>query len=635
MTPDQAEGFHRQGLIAAQAGRLDEAQDLIAQAIAARPGVAAWWANYGLVLESRGDAAGAAQAYAGALNLHDSLGGGLGFAMDGLLVVAVRLRDAGHTELAEGCYRRAMALDPANAAAFANAGVLLRAQGRRAEAVGLYGRAARLEPGNWAHPYNSGNALAEMGRLAEADAAYGAALAIDPARAEALANRATRVLAMQGRLAEALDGIDHALSHHPEADSLHAARLLLMQYDPGRTMAQVAHAHAAWGARHPDRPLPAVAAPAPKLRIGYVSPDFRAHPVGYFLEPVLAAHDRESVEVVCYANTANPDGMTERLRALADGWVWTAGMGDDELAARIRADGIHILVDLAGHTAGNRLGVFAQRAAPVQVTWAGYVGTTGLPAMDYLISDRRQSPEGADGWAIEGIVRMPDSYVPWAPPEDAPPVAALPMPARGVPTFGSLNALPKLNAPVAALWARVLAAVPGSRLLLRTPGLEDESQRTRTLELFTRAGADPGRIALRGAAPRREFLGTYGEIDVALDPFPYSGGLTTLEALWMGVPVVTLGGERFCSRHAVTHLASAGLPALAVDGEDAYVAMAAALVSDPAALAGLRASLRDRLRASPALDGERFTRALEAAFGAMWRRAAAGEGRASFALSFD
>ena len=631
MTPEQAEGFHRQGLIAAQAGRLDEAQDLIARAIAAHPVVAPWWANYGLVLESRGDALGAVQAYAGALNLD----GSLALAMDGLLVMADGLRKAGRADLAEAGYRRAIALDPTGLAATANTGVLLRAQGRRAEAALLYRRAAVLEPGNWVHPYNLGNALAELGRLGPAEQAYRAALTLEPGRAEAWANRATRALAMQGRTAEALAAVERALRLHPGADPLHTARLYLMQFDPGRTMAQVAQAHADWGARYPDRPAPAVAAPAPKLRIGYVSPDFRAHPVGFFLEPVLAAHDRDAIAVVCYANTANPDWKTERLRALADGWVWTAGMDDDALAARIRADGIHVLVDLAGHTFGNRLAVFARRVAPVQVTWAGYVGTTGLPAMDYLISDSRQSPEGADGWAIEGIVRMPDAYVPWGPPDDAPPVAPPPMLARGAPTFGSLNALPKLNAPVAALWARVLGAVPGARLLLRTPGFDDADQRARTLALFAAAGADPARLDLLGGAAHREFLAGYGAVDVALDPFPYSGGLTTLEALWMGVPVVTLGGERFCARHAVTHLASAGLPALAVADKDAYVAMAAALVSDGQALATLRAGLRERLRASPALDGVRFTRALEAAFGAMWQRAAAGQGRASFALSFD
>jgi len=631
MTPDQAEGFHRQGLIAAQAGRLDEARDLIAKAIASNPVMPAWWANYGLVLESQGDSLGAVQAYAGALNLD----GGLALAMDGLLVMAERLRDSGRADLAEAAYRRAMALDPGGLAAFANAGVLLRAQGRRDEAVRLYGRAALLEPANWVHPYNVGNALAELSRLGAAGTAYRAALALDPARAEIWANSATRVLAMQGRMGEALGAVERGLRLHPDADSLRTAQLFLMQFDPGRSMAQVAQAHADWGGRYPDPPSPTVAAPSPRLRIGYVSPDFRAHPVGFFLEPVLAAHDRARIEVVCYANTANPDWKTERLRALADGWVWTTGMSDADLADRIRADGIHVLVDLAGHTFGNRLGVFARRVAPVQVTWAGYVGTTGLPAMDYLISDHRQSPDGAEGWAIEGIVRMPDSYVPWGPPDDAPPVAALPMLARGCPTFGSLNALPKLNAPVAALWARVLDAVPDGRLLLRTPGLDDADSRTRTLALFVRAGVDPGRIDLRGGAPHREFLGGYGEIDVALDPFPYSGGLTTLEALWMGVPVVTLGGDRFCSRHTVTHLASAGLSGLAVEGEDAYVAMAAALVSDGEALAGLRAILRDRLAASPALDGVRFTRALEAAFGAMWQRAAAGLGRASFSFDLD
>lgn len=631
MTPQEADALHRQGLVAAQAGRLDEALELIGRSIAARPTEAAWWANYGLVMESAGDAAGAAQAYSGALNLD----GGLELALDGLLVVADRLRNAGRADVAEACYRRAVALVPQSAVALANAGVLLRAQGRREEAVGLYRRAGRLDPGSWVHPYNLGNALAELNRLEEADSAYREALERDPTRAEAMANRATRVLTVQGRIAEALAELERALQGHPEADSLHGARLYLMQFDPARSMEQVAKAHAEWGARYPDRPAAPVPAPTPRLRIGYVSPDFRAHPVGYFLEPVLAAHDRAVVDITCYANTANPDWKTQRLQGLADRWVWTAGMDDEALSRRIREDGIHILVDLAGHTFGNRLGVFARRSAPVQVTWAGYVGTTGLPAMDYLISDSRQSPEGADGWAIEGIVRMPDAYVPWGPPDDAPDIAPLPMLDRGFPTFGSFNALPKLNGKVAALWARVLTAVPGSRLLLRSPGLDDPAQRVRTLALFESAGVGSGRVEVRGGAPHREFLAGYGEVDVALDPFPYSGGLTTLEALWMGVPVVTLGGDRFCARHSVTHLTSARLAPLAVEGPDAYVAMAAALVSDPASLSALRTSMRERLRTSPALDGVRFTRALEAAYGVMWQRFAAGAGRASFALSFD
>lgn len=631
MTPQQAEAAHRQGLIAAQSGRLDEAQDLIASAIAANPTVPVWWANYGLVLESRGDALGAVQAYAGALNLDPALA----VAMEGLLAMAQALKEAGRADLAEGGYRRAVALDPGGMAAWANSGVLLRAQGRREEAIGCYGRAGRLDPGNWVHAYNTGNALSELNRLDQADSAFRQAMVRDPARAEVLSNRATRVLSMQARLPEALRDLGRAVALHPAADSLHTARLYLMQFDPALTMAQVAQAHADWGARYPDRPAAPVAAPAPRLRIGYVSPDFRAHPVGFFLEPVLANHDRAAVEIFCYANTGNPDWKTERLKGLADHWRWTAGMDDSALAGQIRADGIHILVDLAGHTFGNRLPVFARRAAPVQVTWAGYVGTTGLPTMDYLISDSRHSLDGADGWAIEGIVRMPDAYVPWGPPDDAPEVAPLPMLAAGYPTFGSFNAMPKLNPAVARLWTRVLKAVPGARLLLRTPGLADPAMRGRAEALFAAAGLQPDRLDLRGGAPHREFLAGYGEVDVALDPFPYSGGLTTLEAMWMGVPVVTLGGERFCSRHSVSHLTSAGLSQLAVDGEDAYVAMAAALVSDPEALAGLRAALRGRLSGSPALNALRFTRALEAGYGVMWQRFSEGAGRASFSLSFD
>ncbi|MBP2292124.1 O-linked N-acetylglucosamine transferase, SPINDLY family protein [Azospirillum rugosum] len=631
MTPHEADARHRQGLLAAQAGRFEEAMDLIGQAIAAYPTVPAWWANYGLVMESLGDVAGAANAYAGALNLDPALD----HAMDGLLAMAEAVRRAGDSARAEAFFRRAIALNPRTLAAVANLGVLLRAQGRREEAVALYRRAGLLDPGSWIHPYNLGNALAELNRFTEADAAYVAALEREPGRVEVRANRATRVLAMQGRAEEALAEIEAVLQTHPDVESLNSSRLYLMQFVPSLSMETVAQAHGMWGSRFRHAPIPAVAAPAPKIRIGYVSPDFRAHPVGFFLEPVLANHDRSAFEIVCYANTANPDWKTERLMPLADGWVWTPGMDDEALAARIQADGIHILVDLAGHTFGNRLPVFARRAAPVQVTWAGYVGSTGLPAMDYLISDSRQSPAGADGWATEAIVRMPDGYVPWAPPEDAPPVSPLPLANRGYATFGSFNALPKLNAWVAGLWAEVLKAVPDSRLLLRTPGFEDPGTAARVMALFERAGVDPARVDLMRGAPHRAFLAGYAGVDVALDPFPYSGGLTTLEALWMGVPVVTLGGDRFCSLHSVTHLASAGLSDLVASGPEDYVAKAAALVADPAGLAQLRASLRDRMAASPTLDGARFTRALEAAYGIMWQRFQAEQGRVGFTLNFQ
>jgi len=547
--------------------------------------------------------------------------------LESLLAAAAERRD-------ERLYRRALALAPDSMPAFANRGVLLRALGRREEAVACYRRALRLDPGNWVHPYNLGNALAELNRLEEADAAYRAALACDPARAEVLANRATKALAQQARVEAAARDLRRAVRLHPGADALHSMHLYLLQYVPGPSARTVAQAHADWGVRHPDPPPPTVAAPAPRLKVGFVSPDFRAHPVGFFLEPVLAHLDRAGFEATCYAHTANPDWKTERLQRLSDRWVWTTGLDDRALERQIRADGIHVLIDLAGHTFGNRLAVFARRPAPVQATWAGYVGTTGLPAMDYLISDARQSPPGAESLATEAIVRLPDAYVVWGPPEDAPEPAPPPLLARGHPTFGSFNTLLKLNGATAELWARLLVAVPGARLLLRTPQLEDAGTRERVRALFAARGVDPARLDLRGGLPHREFLAAYADVDVALDPFPYSGGLTTLEALWMGVPVVTRGGERFCSRHSTTHLTSAGLEDLIADGADTYVATAAGLAADPARLADLRAGLRARLRASPACDAARFTRGLESALRFLWQRHAAGQPPAGFSLTF-
>ncbi|HYH17116.1 MAG TPA: tetratricopeptide repeat protein [Azospirillum sp.] len=546
---------------------------------------------------------------------------------DALLAAAVERRD-------ERLYRQAIALAPDSMPAFANLGVLLRALGRREEAAACYRRALRLDFGSWIHPYNLGNALAELNRLEAADAAYRAAMACDPARAEVLANRATKALAPQARVEEAARALGRALRLHPGVDALHSMHLYLLQYVPGEPARTVAQAHADWGVRHPDSLPPTVAAPAPRLKIGFVSPDLRAHPVGFFLEPVLTHLDRAGFEATCYAHTGNPDWKTERLQRLADHWVWTTGLDDRALDRQIRADGIHVLIDLAGHTFGNRLAVFAGRPAPVQTTWAGYVGTTGLPAMDYLISDSRQSPPGAESLATEAIVRLPDAYVVWGPPEDAPEPAPPPLPARGAPTFGSFNTLLKLNGAAAGLWARLLTAVPSARLLLRTPQLDDAGTRERVRALFAVRGVDPARLDLRGGLPHREFLAAYADVDVALDPFPYSGGLTTLEALWMGVPVVTLGGAAFCSRHSVTHLTSAGLEGLIAADADAYVATAAGLVADADRLADLRDGLRARLRASPACDAVRFTRGFESALRFMWQRHAAGQPPAGFSLTF-
>jgi predicted O-linked N-acetylglucosamine transferase (SPINDLY family) len=294
-------------------------------------------------------------------------------------------------------------------------------------------------------------------------------------------------------------------------------------------------------------------------------------------------------------------------------------MDDAALAELIRADGIDILIDLAGHTAKNRLPVFVRKPAPVQASWAGYAGTTGLAAMDYLISDWQETPAGTDQWYCETIIRLPDDYVCYAPPAYAPPVGPLPALQGGGVTFGCFNNLAKLGEEVVGLWSRLLRGLPDSRLLLVTRQLAEPDTVARYRQLFARHGV-ARRVEFSPALPHAELLASYGRLDIALDPFPYGGGLTTLESLWMGVPVVTLAGQSFAGRHSLSHLTVAGLPELVADSEDDYLAIATGLASDLPRLAELRRGLRQRVAASPLVDGARFTANLETAYKQMWHR---------------
>lgn len=357
-----------------------------------------------------------------------------------------------------------------------------------------------------------------------------------------------------------------------------------------------------------------------RLRIGYVSPDFRRHSVAYFFDALLRHHDRQRVEVFLYhANTARDD-MTERFAALADAWREIGTLSDEQAGGRIIKDGIDILVDLAGHTAGNRLGIFARRAAPLQFTYLGYPNTTGLPTMDYRLTDGLADPEGlTDPYYSERLLRLPRVFLAYTAPEDAPPVAAPPLGQTGQLTFGSFNAIHKLSDPVLDLWAAVLAAVPGSRLLLKTGALTSPDVRAWLTERFQRRGISPSRLSLLGFAKTREsHLATYGQVDIALDTFPYHGTTTTCEALYMGVPVLTLAGATHASRVGVSLLSSLGLKEYIAEHPADFVARAVALARAPDQLAALRNGLRDRLAASPLMDGAGLAQAVEAAYRQAW-----------------
>jgi len=355
------------------------------------------------------------------------------------------------------------------------------------------------------------------------------------------------------------------------------------------------------------------------MRIGYVSPDFRDHVDSFFTIPLLANHDHQQCEIFCYASVARPDAVTERLRGYADVWRSTVKLTDQELADLVRSDQIDILVDLKMHTANNRLLMFAQRPAPVQVCWLAYPGTTGLSTIDYRLTDPYLDPPGLfDSFYAEESLRLPETFWCYDPLTDQPPVNALPARTSGVITFGCLNNFCKVNEDCLMLWARVLQAVPQSRLLLLAPS---DPARERVLAILQQEGIAAARVEFANRVPRPEYLKLYHRFDFGLDPVPYNGHTTSLDAFWMGVPTLTLVSTKtVLGRGGWTQLCNLGLQELAAETPEQYVALAAGLAGDLTRLEELRSTLRQRMLRSPLMDGKRFARHVEQLYRQMWRR---------------
>jgi len=356
------------------------------------------------------------------------------------------------------------------------------------------------------------------------------------------------------------------------------------------------------------------------LRIGYVSPDLRFHPVGRFFLPLIASHDKSAVHVTCYAQSEYVDETTGQISNCADAWCNTLGMGDDEFCTRIIQDRIDILVDLAGHTANHRLTVFARKAAPVQVSWLGYPNTTGLETIDYRLSDAvLDPPENGEVLSVERLIRLPSGFVCFAPPAQAPSPCRRSDRGEQI-TFGVVSRTAKLNGQMARLWARIVDNVPGSRLVIQTGEFKDAGVRMHVTNMLREAGFPEHRFELVDDRPDYPaYLESFAGIDVLLDPSPYSGVTTTCEALWQGVPVVTLAGDRHAALAGASVLTHAGLAEFIADTPDAYVARAVSLARDPMAIDALRLTLRDRLRASSLCDQRSFAKGVETAYADMWR----------------
>jgi predicted O-linked N-acetylglucosamine transferase (SPINDLY family) len=452
-------------------------------------------------------------------------------------------------------------------------------------------------------------------------------------RAVSLRPRDARAWKVRGGAMEALDRLDEALDclrHELElkpGDIVGRSNLLfLLSRAELLPPQEVAAEYRRWGELYAD-PLSAAAEPHANLpepdrplRIGYVSADFRRHAVAYFVEPFLAHHDRRGVRVHCYSSCARPDDVTRHLRGLADEWRDIAALSDDAAARLIRDDGIDILVDLSAHTAGNRLLLFARKPAPIQITWLGYWAGTGMAAMDYRITDRYVDPEGeVDGHYREQLLRLPRGTRCYLPPVEMPACNALPAQSRGYVTFGSFCNFLRISNETMRAWALLLHRLPGARL--RILGAPSGESLDRMLEIFDAAGVYADRLDLVGRfLPMDVYLQQYLQVDIALDIFPCNGTTTTCESLWMGVPVVSRSGRSSASRSGIGLLANAGLAQLVAHSWEDYVDIALGLAADLPALAQLRATLRERLRASPLFDAEGFTRDLEALYRDVWRR---------------
>ncbi|MCW2247600.1 tetratricopeptide (TPR) repeat protein [Azospirillum fermentarium] len=624
--PAHGDGWARLGPALWRLGRGEQAEKALAHAAALVPGDGEARGRLGMVrhalggTEHRAGRLEAARAWlAGAAAV---LPAGHDLAADARVLLGLAHHGLGERTAAERDLHTALALDPAHADALSALCALMGEAGRHeaAAAVGRRAvRAAPLERGGWV---NRAAALDRCWRYGAALDAGAGALALDPAHAGALANRGGVLLA-QGDGAAALVWLDRAVRVAPGDAALGQRRLCALPYRPGLTGEDVRRESAAWAVRH----APAVAARpvvgdgGGRLRVGMVSGDFRNHAFAFYMEPLFRALDRGAVELCLYSTVTAPDARTERFRGLADRWCDAGGLSDAALAARIRADGVQVLVDLSSHTEGNRLAVFARRPAPVQATIAVTVVTTGLDAFDAVILDPWLAPSGAETQYSEPVLRLPRFAWAYRGPEEAPDVTPPPCRARGYVTFASFNNLSKLTPEVAALWARVLRAAPGSRLLLKYPALRDAGARAFVTGLFAPHGV-ADRLELRrppsGIAAN---LGDYADADIALDPFPYNGHTTTCEALWMGVPVVTLaGGERApgVARVAAAMLDNAGLAELAAGDADHYVSLAAGLAADPRRLADLRAGLRQRVAACALGDVDALARALESAWRRLW-----------------
>ncbi len=545
---------------------------------------------------------------------------------DALHMLGVLSGQAGQLDVAVELIQQAVRIKPDSALALFNLGTTLAKRRQFDEAIVVFRQSIRLHPHYADACYNLGNALRETERLDEAIVAFQQALRIKPDHAEALNNLATTLKRM-GQLDEAIEALRQAIRLKPDYVDAHCNLVFALHFHCGYDAEMIQEELRQWNQRHAEplrkgiRPFGNDFDPDRRLRIGYISADFRNHSVSRFLLPLFREHDHAGQEIICYCDVLHCDEVTDRLRQCANQWQNIAGWTDERVAEKVREDKIDILVDLAGHTAGNRLRVFARKPAPVQVSYLGYPGSTGLPEMDYRLTDSFADPPGkTESLHSEKLLRLPVCNWCFNEPDESPAVGPSPADVGGSICFGSFNNFAKASPVIMDLWAAILRAMPSSRLMIKSRGLGEKRVRQRIHQYFSSRGVEAERLEIRGNEPTvASHLAAYNGMDIALDTFPYHGTTTTCEALWMGVPVVSLAGQTHVSRVGMSLLNSVGLPELIAQSNEEYVSIAVGLARDLLRLAELRRTLRQRMRASLLMDGPRFARDIEAAYRQMWR----------------
>lgn len=616
LKPDLAEAQNNLGVLFKDQGRLDEAVECYKRALAVKLDYAEAYSNLGIAIQEQGRLEEAVMNFERALALKPKF-------IEGHINLGIAFKVLGRFNEAIACFEQAIAIKTTHAEAHLNLGAIFKDLGRLDDAIFSYQRALNIAPG-FSKAYNNlGIALTALGKLDEATLQFQQALSIEPNSVDALNNLGI-ALKDQGRLDEALASFMRASDLAPGLPGPSANAVYLLHFHPGYDTSAITQACRQWNQMYAAHlaqfvlPHPNDRNPERKLRIGYLSPNFCSHPVGRFLLPLIEQHDRGNFEIFAYAQVKRPDAVTDRFQLLMEHWRNTFGLSDAQLCDQIREDEIDILIDLTMHMAENRLLVFARKPAPVQATWLAYCSSTGLNTMDYRFSDPYLDPETRDETLYsEQTIRLPETYWCYQPTGIEPETGLPPSSKNGFITFGCLNNFAKVTSHTILTWIKIIQVVPKSCLLIHAA---EGSHRLRFLGEMERSGIDAQRVQFVGKLPIKKYFGFYQEIDIALDPFPYAGGTTTCDALWMGVPLVSLAGETAVARGGLSILSNLGLEELVAWDSDQYIQIAVNLAMNLPRLIELRKTLRSRIQESPLMDAPRFARQMEAAYRMMWRK---------------